>query len=108
MIICDDADLEVAATAAHIGLFFNSGQCCCASSRIFVDSKIYDQFTDLVVARAKSIEFGTEEGKFQGPQVDDIQFTEVMGYIASGKEDGAKCVLGGKRLGDKGFYVEPT
>jgi NAD-dependent aldehyde dehydrogenases len=108
LIICDDADLEQAADTAHIGLFLNHGQCCCASSRIFVDAKIYDQFSALCIERAKTIEIGTEEGKFQGPQVDSIQFHKVMGYISSGKEEGANCVLGGKRHGEKGYFIEPT
>lgn len=107
-IICDDADLEQAADAAHIGLFLNHGQCCCASSRIFVDAKIHDKFVELCIERAKNIAIGTEEGKFQGPQVDKIQFEKILGYIESGKQEGANCVLGGKRIGTKGFYLEPT
>lgn len=108
LIICDDADLEQAADAAHIGLFLNHGQCCCASSRIFIDAKIHDKFVELCVERAKKIAIGTDEGKFQGPQVDKIQFEKILGYIESGKQEGAKCVLGGKRIGTKGYYLEPT
>jgi len=108
LIICDDAQLGEAADIAHIGLFLNHGQCCCASSRIFVDAKIYDQFVKLCIERAKHITIGTEEGKFQGPQVDKIQFDKILGYIESGKQEGAKCVLGGKRIGTKGYFLEPT
>jgi len=108
LIICDDADLEQAADAAHIGLFLNHGQCCCASSRIFVDAKIHDKFVQMCIERAKKIAIGTEEGKFQGPQVDKIQFEKILHYIESGKQEGAKCVLGGKRLGTKGYFLEPT
>lgn len=108
LIICDDADLKLAAGAAFIGLFLNHGQCCCASSRIFVDSKIYDKFAAMMVEKAKGITMGTEEGKFQGPQVDVIQFNKILEYISSGKEEGAKCILGGNRAGDKGYYIEPT
>ncbi len=108
LIVCDDADLDQAADAAHVGLFLNHGQCCCASSRIFVDSKIHDQFVQKCLERAKSIKMGTEEGMDQGPQVDGIQFGKIMDYIESGKREGANCVLGGKRYGDKGYYIEPT
>lgn len=108
LIVCDDADLEQAADAAHIGLFLNHGQCCCASSRIFVDAKIHDKFVEMCVERAKNIAIGTDEGKFQGPQVDKIQFEKILGYIESGKNEGAQCVLGGKRCGTKGFFLEPT
>lgn len=54
------------------------------------------------------IAIGTEEGKFQGPQVDKIQFDKILGYIESGKNEGAQCVLGGNRLGNKGYFLEPT
>lgn len=108
LIICDDADLEAAADAAHGGLFSNQGQVCCCASRIFVDAKIYDKFAKLCIDRAKKISFGTEEGKFQGPQVDEIQFKKILAYIESGKQEGAKCVLGGNRYGTKGYYIEPT
>jgi acyl-CoA reductase-like NAD-dependent aldehyde dehydrogenase len=108
LIVCDDADLEQAADAAHIGLFLNHGQCCCASSRIFVDAKVHDKFVEMCIERAKKIAIGTEEGKFQGPQVDKIQFEKILGYIDSGKQEGARCVLGGKRLGTKGYFLEPT
>lgn len=108
IIICDDADLEQAANIAHAGLFSNSGQVCCAASRIFVDAKIYDKFAKLCIDRASKTSYGTEEGKSQGPQVDAIQFKKILGYIHYGKLEGATCVLGGKRHGTKGYYVEPT
>merc|ERR1740127_9189 len=54
MIICKDADLDQAATACHIGLFVNMGQCCCASSRIFVHEDIHDKFVAKVVAMASA------------------------------------------------------
>ncbi len=44
----------------------------------------------------------------QGPQVDKTQFDKVMGYIDAGKKEGAKCVTGGERHGDKGYFIEPT
>ncbi len=108
LIICDDADLNKAVDAAFIGLFLNHGQCCCASSRIYVDAKIHDEFAERMVEKAKSIALGTEEGKFQGPQVDAVQFNKILGYIESGMKEGATCVLGGKRHGKKGYYIEPT
>lgn len=108
LIICEDADLDQAVDAAHVGLFLNHGQCCCASSRIFIDAKIHDKFVEKCVEKAKTIKIGTEEGMDQGPQVDDIQFHKVMAYIDSGKQEGAKCVLGGKRHGETGYFIEPT
>ena len=110
MIICDDADLEQALDVAHVGLFLNQGQACCASSRIFVQEGIYDEFVKGAVERAEAVKVGpfTEEGVEQGPQVDDIQFKKVLGYIGTGKEEGATVMTGGGRYGDKGYFVQPT
>lgn len=110
LIVCDDADLDQAITFAHIGLFLNQGQCCCASSRIFVQDTIYDKFVEKAVAKAKEIKVGsyTEDKVEQGPQVDDIQFKKVLGYIEKGKSEGAKVATGGDRHGSKGYFVQPT
>merc|ERR1740121_586879 len=115
MIICKDADLDQAAVACHIGLFINMGQCCCASSRIFVHEDIHDEFVAKVVAlasRLRSQGDTTSETDIPicdlGPQVDKIQFDKVLSYIESGKSEGAKVALGGGRLGDKGYFVQPT
>lgn len=110
MIILDDADNEQALDAAHVGLFLNQGQCCCAGSRIFVQEGIYDKFVAEAVKRAEAIKIGAynEKGAVQGPQVDDIQFKRVMGYIEYGKSEGATVATGGDRHGTKGYFVKPT
>jgi len=115
MIICKDADLDQAATACHIGLFLNMGQCCCASSRIFVHEDIHDSFVEKVVAMAKRLRTQGDVTSPTditlcdlGPQVDKIQFDKILHYIGKGKEEGAKVALGGGRLGSKGYYVQPT
>lgn len=117
MIICKDADLDEAAIACHVGLFINMGQCCCASSRILIHEDVHDQFVEKLVALAKTLRQGKDAGGDKpttvpicdlGPQVDKIQFDKIMGYIESGKKEGAKCLLGGHRVGDKGFFVAPT
>merc|ERR1719324_2292911 len=100
MIICKDADLDQAATACHIGLFINMGQCCCASSRIFIHEDIHDAFVEKVTALAKRLrvkEDTTSETDVPncdlGPQVDKIQFDKILSYIESGKKEGATCAL---------------
>merc|ERR1711881_397687 len=115
MIICKDADLEQAATACHVGLFINMGQCCCASSRIFIHEDVHDAFVEKVTALARRLRTQgdtTSETDVEicdlGPQVDKIQFEKVLGFIEAGKKEGAKCELGGGRLGTKGFYIQPT
>jgi len=104
MIVCADADLDQAAEAARIGLYLNSGQCCIASSRIYVEESIYDEFV------AKCVEKSTKgEGCWEEqPIVDKIQFDKVLGYIESGKKDGAKVLCGGSKSADKGYFVQPT
>jgi len=109
-IVFADTDLDEAVEGAHFGLFFNHGQCCCAGSRVFVEQKIYDQFVEKSGARAKRRTVGDpfDPKTEQGPQVDEAQFDKVMGYIESGRREGAKLVCGGNRAGDRGYFIEPT
>jgi aldehyde dehydrogenase (NAD+) len=109
-IVFADADLDEAIEGSHFGLFFNQGQCCCAGSRLFVERKIYDEFVGRSVDRAKRRTVGDpfDPATEQGPQVDDTQFEKVMGYIESGRRDGANLRCGGGRVGDRGYFIQPT
>ncbi|KAF9471864.1 aldehyde dehydrogenase [Pholiota conissans] len=109
-IIFNDADLEQAINWTSHGIFWNHGQACCAGSRIFVQSGIYDKFLAGLIEKAKSIKLGDPfgEGIDQGPQVSQVQYDRIMGYIESGKEQGATLALGGERHGNEGFFINPT
>jgi aldehyde dehydrogenase (NAD+) len=109
-IVFADTDLEPAVEGAFFGLFFNQGQCCCAGSRLFVEDKIHDEFVDRVVARTKKQRVGDPfaPDTTQGPQVDRTQFDKVMAYIAAGRKDGAQLRAGGGRVGQQGYFIEPT
>ncbi|WP_029246780.1 aldehyde dehydrogenase family protein [Schlesneria paludicola] len=109
-VVFADADLDAAVAGAEFGLFFNQGQCCCAGSRLFVEQSIYDQFVEKVVARAKTRQLGDpfDPKTTQGPQVDSDQFNKILGYIDKGKSEGAECLTGGARFGDKGYFIQPT
>ena len=109
-IVFADADLDAAIEGAYFGLFFNQGQCCCAGSRLFVEEKVYDQFVDKMTKKTKSRIVGDpfDLATDQGPQVSQEQFDRVMGYINAGQKEGAKMLCGGKRVGDKGYFIEPT
>jgi aldehyde dehydrogenase (NAD+) len=109
-IVFADADLDEAIEGSHFALFFNHGQCCSAGSRLFVEEKCYDEFVERSVARAKRRSVGDpfDPNTEQGPQVDKAQFDKVLSYIESGKQEGASLLAGGKAVGDKGFFLEPT
>lgn len=109
-IVFADADLDAAIAGAHFGLYFNQGQCCCAGSRLFVQEKIYDKFVDKLsnINQQRKLGDPLDPQTEQGPQVDQTQFDKIMHYIDVGKKEGAEMLTGGKRFGDRGFYVEPT
>ena len=109
-IVLADADLDYAVEMSHFALFFNQGQCCCAGSRTFVQESVYDEFVRKSVERSKRRKVGSplDPTVQQGPQVDQEQFDKVMGLIEAGKKEGAKLECGGNRVGDKGYFVEPT
>ena len=97
-IIFADADLDSAIEGAHAGLFFNQGQCCCAGSRVFVESHVHDDFVNKMLKKVHKTKIGDpfDPATQQGPQVSQEQFNKVMGYIESGKQSGAKIQCGGK------------
>jgi len=109
-IIMSDADMEVAVEQAHFALFFNQGQCCCAGSRTYVQAEIYDEFLERSAERAKRRVVGDpfNMNTEQGPQVDEEQFNKILGYISSGKKEGAKLMCGGGVASDRGYFIQPT
>ncbi|XP_006865491.1 PREDICTED: aldehyde dehydrogenase, mitochondrial isoform X3 [Chrysochloris asiatica] len=109
-IIMSDADMDWAVEQAHFALFFNQGQCCCAGSRTFVQEDVYAEFLERSVARAKSRVVGNpfDSQTEQGPQVDEMQFKKILGYIQSGKQEGAKLLCGGGAAADRGYFIQPT
>src|SRR5437660_8633401 len=90
-IIFADADLDAAIEGAYFALFFNQGQCCCAGSRLFGEARIHDQMVEKLVKKAKAQKVGDpfEPDTTQGPQVSQEQFDRIMGFIDSGRKDGA-------------------
>ena len=109
-VVFNDADLDAAAAGSHFGLYFNQGQCCCAGSRLFVQEDIHDEFVAKLVSMNQSRVVGDpfDKATEQGPQVDQAQFDKILKYIDIGKQEGAKCLTGGARHGDQGYFIEPT
>jgi aldehyde dehydrogenase (NAD+) len=109
-VVFADADLDAAVEGAYFGLFFNQGQCCCAGSRLFVEDKVHDQLVEKLVKKAKAQKVGDpfDPATTQGPQVSQEQCDRVLGYIEVGRKEGAKLLIGGKRFGERGYFIEPT
>ncbi|KAF6811741.1 aldehyde dehydrogenase [Colletotrichum plurivorum] len=109
-IVFSDADIEQAISWVNFGIYYNHGQCCCAGTRIFVQEDIYDKFLEAFKARAQANKVGDpfHPETFQGPQVSQLQFDRIMGYIKAGTDEGATIETGGARHGDKGYFIQPT
>ncbi|KAI9807937.1 MAG: hypothetical protein M1825_005243 [Sarcosagium campestre] len=115
LLVFDDADLDQAVKWAHVGIMSNMGQVCTATSRVLVQSKIYDEFVEAFkkhTLRESVVGDPFEDDTFQGPQVTRAQFERVLGYIDAGKAEGATLVAGGEPFKDvgngKGFFIAPT
>ncbi len=108
----DCGDLDAAATAVAWGVFYNQGEVCNAGSRLLVHSAVKDELLDKVVKVADRITPGDplDPKTRMGAIVDETQLTRVLGYIESGKSEGAGLHLGGNRVREDtgGYYVEPT
>jgi len=109
-IIFEDVDLDLAVEGAHMGLFSNQGQSCCAGSRVFVEETVYERFVEKSIARANKRVVGDpfDLRTESGPLIDQIQFDRVMGYIDSGRSEGATLACGGDRIGSRGYFIRPT
>ena len=113
-IVCDDADLDVAAKNVAIGRFFNAGQACLAIKRVYVFDSVADDFIARVVARARRLKLGSgnDASAQMGPLHTAKQREEIEAQLADAVSRGGHVVAGGKRPeGDQfatGYYFEPT
>ena len=109
-IIFPDADLDQAVPTAMMGVYFNSGQVCCAGTRIFVQRDKYDEVVDKLANFSKGVTAGDpfDAGSTIGPLVSREQYDRVKGYLSVGIEEGAKVSAGGSTIDRKGYFVQPT
>ncbi len=109
-IILPDADLDAAIAGAASAIFFNHGQCCCAGSRLYAHKAVYDKVVAGVADIAAKIKVGPglDPATEMGPLVSDEQFARVTSFIADGRESGARVAAGGGRVGNLGYFVQPT
>ncbi|KAJ7682537.1 aldehyde dehydrogenase [Mycena polygramma] len=111
-VVFDDCDIDQAVKWTAIAMYANMGQSCVAGSRIFVQEGIYTQFMGKFTAIVKGLGQATGDpfalSTQHGPQVSKVQFDRIMGYIESGKAEGATVHLGGDRHGTEGYFIQPT
>ncbi len=94
-----------------LGIFMNQGQVCCAGSRVFVQEKVYDQFTDELSKMAKGLTLGNplDPNTRMGPLVSKEQHDRVKGYLKTGKAEGATAKTGGEPgKQESGYFIQPT
>ncbi len=109
-----DAPWEKAIEGVQIGILFNQGQVCCAGSRVFVHEDIYDKFLAECVAAFNKVKVGLPwlPDTQMGAIVNGEQLQKILGYVETGRGEGAKLACGGRRLTegglDKGFFMQPT
>ncbi|KAG9240464.1 putative aldehyde dehydrogenase [Calycina marina] len=116
LLVFDDADLEQAVKWAHIGIMSNQGQICTATSRILVQESTYDKFIDAFKKQVQEVSVVGDpfaESTFQGPQVTKTQHERVLGFVKSGKDEGATLISGGEVFTKgptegKGYFIHPT
>ncbi|MBB5220975.1 betaine-aldehyde dehydrogenase [Amaricoccus macauensis] len=114
LLVFDDADLDSAVGGAMLGNFYSAGQVCSNATRVFVQRGVYDAFLTRVAERAERIVLGDpfDEGVTMGPLISPRQGEKVMGFIATGRAEGARLVTGGEQARvqgfEGGFFVQPT
>ncbi|HVN41325.1 MAG TPA: aldehyde dehydrogenase, partial [Steroidobacteraceae bacterium] len=112
IILADCPDLDRAAATAAAGIFFNQGEMCTAASRLIVEESIRDRVLEKVVAAAQRLQPADplDPATRLGAIVDEAQMKTVLGYIETGRAEGARLLTGGKRVRQDtgGFYVQPT
>ena len=109
-IVFADSDWQKAADSSPMSVFANTGQDCCARSRMFIEQSIYDRFVERFMAATAKLVLGdpTAPDTQIGPMVSAGQRQAVEAYLADAKKAGRQIAIGGGRRLDKGFYLEPT
>ena len=109
-IIFADADIDLAVNGILQSSLGNNGQFCLAASRVLIDEKIAVEVTAKVIEKAQKIKVGDplDATSNVGPIISRKQLDRVLSYIEIGKAEGAELAAGGNRIGDQGYFLEPT
>jgi betaine-aldehyde dehydrogenase len=111
LIVFDDADVENAVGGAMLGNFYSAGQVCSNGTRVFVQKGIKERFLTRLKVRTEAIRLGDprDPATQMGPVVSAAQLDKVLGYVETGKREGARLITGGHRAGpNEGCFIAPT
>ncbi|MET7287026.1 aldehyde dehydrogenase family protein [Streptomyces sp. NPDC005573] len=110
VIVLPDAELDQVIPGVAMGIFWNSGQICTSGTRLFVHQDVYEDVVQGIAGHARSLKVGhgSQPGIDLGPLISQRQLDRVTEYVESGIAEGARVVTGGSRIGDRGFFFEPT
>ena len=108
--VFDDADIEHAAKTLAFAKFRNAGQVCVSPTRFLVQERVYDQFVASFAnhARALKVGDGLAEGTTMGPMANERRVPQMEAMLADAISHGGEIVTGGNRIGNKGYFFEPT
>lgn len=109
-IVFEDADLDAAAKILAANKFRNAGQVCVAPTRFLVQESVYDGFMERFLGAVRKIKVGNglDEGTTMGPLANERRIPAIEGFIADATKHGAKVAEGGQRIGNKGYFFQPT
>ena len=110
VIVMDDADVEVAAKQIAGAKFRNAGQVCVSPTRFLVQEKVYGDVVERFVGAAETLKVGDglAEGTTMGPLANHRRIAALEELLADGRQKGARVLTGGARIGNKGYFFEPT
>ncbi|MCI0143015.1 aldehyde dehydrogenase family protein [Arthrobacter bambusae] len=110
VIVMPDADLSKAIPGVAGAVFWNTGQVCAAGTRLFVHDAVFDEVVQGVaeIGRSLKVGYGMDPGVDLGPLISQRQLDRVTAYVEGGLDAGGRVVSGGSRIGDRGFFFEPT
>jgi len=109
-IICEDADVDWAVNALSASKFRNAGQICASPSRFLIHQSRYQEFTDKFIAKTNEVKVGDglTEGTQMGPLVGERRVNAMQELVQDASDKGAEIATGGRRIGNAGFFFEPT
>ncbi len=114
LLVFDDASLDDAVSAAMLGNFYTQGQICSNGTRVFVQRGLHNAFLEQVVRRTEAIRIGDplDPQTQMGPLISQPQLDKVLGYVAAGRQEGARLLTGGARITEgplaRGYFMQPT